>query len=103
MEPTIDPEVVTEFFGASWVLSFPEVFGLPRVKDWTDSVLRLSFEIDWLPQTTRDHLAKDSIFHTVIQENRASFYIKQVWEHLNQSRQVKLQWIIDLYIASNEE
>ena len=66
-------------------------------------VFRLTREGQRLAKAACDHFAEELIFEAIVQEDRASFDIEQVREHLYEARQVELERVVEGDVPCDEE
>ena len=78
MQFLIHGHVITKLFTNRLVLSSFEMPGLTCVEDLAEDVwlITLSLEAHWLTQATCDDLAKQLVFDTIVEEDRASFNVE---------------------------
>lgn len=67
MQLCVNSDVLSKFIHGIGRLSFLKVLRLARVKHCGDCVMRLSFEVDGLAETARDHLAENLVFDAIVE------------------------------------
>ena len=107
MKLLVHRHVVTELFSYIFIHCFLKVSCLSCIEHLAEYVLPIirSFPLEAhrLSEPTRDHFTKQLIFDPIVEENGATFDIKQVGEHLHETGQVKFQRIVEGYVSSDVE
>ena len=71
------------------------VFWLSRVENTADYVVAASREADRISQAPSYYFAEQLVLDSIVKENRTTFNIHEVGEHLYQPRQVELKTVVE--------
>lgn len=78
MQLLIHGQVLTKLIANVLVLSFLEMTGLPSVENLAQNVWLIAVPLEGyrFPQPSRDHLAEELVFHSVVEEDGAAFDVE---------------------------